>query len=57
VPWAQARQEVVNQENAAQQIVAEAKKSHADLVVVGAQALFGSTTELVIRNGPARSCL
>jgi nucleotide-binding universal stress UspA family protein len=49
--------EVVRQGHAAQQIVAEAKESHADLIVVGAHPrsflgtiLFGSTTEFVIRN-------
>lgn len=51
--------EVVRQGSAAQQIVAEAKTSRADLVVVGAKprsflgtVLFGSTTEIVIRNAP-----
>jgi nucleotide-binding universal stress UspA family protein len=49
--------EVVRQGHAAQQIVAEAKESKADLLVVGAHPrsflgtiLFGSTTEFVIRN-------
>jgi nucleotide-binding universal stress UspA family protein len=49
--------EVVRWGHAAQQIVAEAKESRADLVVVGAHPrsllgsiLFGSTTEFVIRN-------
>ncbi len=51
--------EVVKQGSAAEQIVAEVKASRADLVVVGAHPrsflgtiLFGSTTELVIRNAP-----
>jgi nucleotide-binding universal stress UspA family protein len=51
--------EVVKQGSAAEQIVAEAKSARADVVVVGAQprsflgtVLFGSTTELVIRNAP-----
>jgi nucleotide-binding universal stress UspA family protein len=51
--------EVVKVGTAAEQIVAEAKASHADCIVVGAQPrsflgtiLFGSTTELVIRNAP-----
>lgn len=51
--------EVVKQGSAAEQIVAEAEKSHADLLVIGAQPrsllgtiLLGSTTELVIRNAP-----
>lgn len=49
--------EVVRWGHAAQQIVAEAKDSRADLIVVGAHPrsllgtiLFGSTTEFVIRN-------
>jgi len=49
--------EVVKQGSAAEQIVEEAVKSHADLLVIGAQprsllgtVLFGSTTELVIRS-------
>jgi nucleotide-binding universal stress UspA family protein len=48
--------EVVKQGRAAEQIVAEAKKSRADLLVMGAQPrsllgalFFGSTTELTIR--------
>ncbi|MBZ5565356.1 MAG: universal stress protein [Acidobacteriia bacterium] len=51
--------EVVKQGSPAEQIVAEAKNSRADVVVVGAHprsflgtVLFGSTTELVIRNAP-----
>ncbi len=51
--------EVVKQGSPAEQIVAEAKNSRADLIVVGAHprsflgtVLFGSTTELVIRNAP-----
>ena len=51
--------EVVRQGSAAEQIVAEAKASHIDCIVVGAHPrsflgtiLFGSTTELVIRNAP-----
>ncbi len=51
--------EVVKQGSPAEQIVAEAKNSRADVIVVGAQprsflgtVLFGSTTELVIRNAP-----
>jgi len=51
--------EVVRQGNSAEQIVAEAKSSGADLVVIGAQPheslgamLFGSTTEAVIRRSP-----
>ena len=51
--------EVVKQGNAAEQIVAEAEKSHADLLVIGAQPRYvlgsvplGSTTELVIRSAP-----
>jgi nucleotide-binding universal stress UspA family protein len=51
--------EVVRQGHPAQQIVAEAKNSRADLLVVGAQPrsflgtiLFGSTTELLIGNAP-----
>jgi nucleotide-binding universal stress UspA family protein len=51
--------EVLRQGSAAEQIVAEAKASRADLVVVGAHPrsflgtiLFGSTTELVIRKAP-----
>ncbi|MGA3166899.1 MAG: universal stress protein [Terriglobia bacterium] len=51
--------EVVKQGRAAEQIVAEAKKSRADLLVMGAQprsllgaSFFGSTTELVIRSSP-----
>jgi len=51
--------EVVRQGNSAEQIVAEAKSSGADLVVIGAQPheslgamLFGSTTEAVIRRAP-----
>jgi nucleotide-binding universal stress UspA family protein len=49
--------EVVKQGRAAEQIVMEAEKSHADLLVIGAQprnllgaALLGSTTELVMRS-------
>lgn len=49
--------EVVREGTAAEQIVAEAKASRIDCIVVGAQPrsflgtiLFGSTTELVIRN-------
>jgi len=49
--------EVVKQGSAAEQIVEEAVKSHADLLVIGAQprsllgaVLLGSTTELVIRS-------
>ena len=49
--------EVVRWGHAAQQVVAEAKESRADLIVVGAHPrsllgtiLFGSTTEFVIRN-------
>ncbi|MFZ0963246.1 MAG: universal stress protein [Terriglobia bacterium] len=49
--------EVVKQGGAAEQIVAEAEKSHADLLVIGAQprsflgtVFLGSTTELVIRS-------
>jgi nucleotide-binding universal stress UspA family protein len=49
--------EVVKQGGAAQQIVEEAEKSHADLLVIGAQprnllgtVLLGSTTDLVIRS-------
>ena len=51
--------EVARQGNSAEQIVAEAKSSGADLVVIGAQSrgslgtmLFGSTTEVVIRRAP-----
>jgi nucleotide-binding universal stress UspA family protein len=51
--------EVVRPGNSAEQIVAEAKSSGADLVVIGAQPreslgtmLFGSTTEAVIRGAP-----
>lgn len=51
--------EMVKQGNAAEQVVAEARNSRADLIVLGAQPrsflgtiLFGSTTELVIRNAP-----
>jgi nucleotide-binding universal stress UspA family protein len=51
--------EVVKEGSAAEQIVAEAKASQADLLVIGAQprsllgvVLFGSTTELVIRSAP-----
>lgn len=51
--------EVVKQGSAAEQIVAEAKASRIDCIVVGAHPrsflgtiLFGSTTELVIRNAP-----
>jgi nucleotide-binding universal stress UspA family protein len=51
--------EVVKQGRAAEQIVEEAEKSHADLLVIGAPprsllgaALLGSTTELVIRTAP-----
>ncbi len=51
--------EVVRQGASAEQIVAEAKSSSADLVVLGAQPseslgsmLFGSTTEAVIRGSP-----
>jgi len=51
--------ELVKQGSAAEQIVAQAKDSRADLIVVGAHprsflgtVLFGSTTELVIRNAP-----
>jgi nucleotide-binding universal stress UspA family protein len=51
--------EVVREGNSAEQIVAEAKSSGADLVVIGAQPreslgamLFGSTTEAVIRRAP-----
>jgi len=51
--------EVVKQGGAAEQILAEAEKSQADLLVIGAQPrsllgadLLGSTTELVIRNAP-----
>jgi nucleotide-binding universal stress UspA family protein len=51
--------EVVKVGTAAEQIVAEAKASHIDCIVVGGQPrsfmgtiLFGSTTELVIRNAP-----
>lgn len=51
--------EVLKEGNAAEQIVAVAKASQADLVVIGAQprsllgaVLFGSTTELVIRSAP-----
>ncbi|MGO8790220.1 MAG: universal stress protein [Terriglobia bacterium] len=50
-------QEVVKQGSAAEQIVEEAAKSHADLLVIGAQprsllgaVLLGSITELVIRS-------
>jgi nucleotide-binding universal stress UspA family protein len=49
--------EVVEQGSAAEQIILEAEKSHADLLVIGAQprsllgaVLLGSTTELVIRS-------
>jgi nucleotide-binding universal stress UspA family protein len=49
--------EVVRWGHAAQQIVAEARESRADLIIVGAHPrtllgtiLFGSTTEFVIRN-------
>ena len=49
--------EVVKQGGAAEQIVEEAEKSQADLLVIGAQprsllgaVLLGSTTELVIRS-------
>ena len=49
--------EVVKEGSTAEQIVAEAEKSHADLLVIGAQprsllgaVLLGSTTELVIRS-------
>jgi nucleotide-binding universal stress UspA family protein len=49
--------EVVKQGSAAEQIVEEAEKSHADLLVIGAQprsllgaVLLGSTTDLVIRS-------
>ncbi|MGA9055068.1 MAG: universal stress protein [Terriglobia bacterium] len=49
--------EVVKQGSAAEQIVEEAERSHADLLVIGAQprsllgaVLLGSTTELVIRS-------
>jgi len=52
-------EEVVKQGDAAEQIVAEAEKSHADLLVLGQQprnrlgtVLLGSTTELVIRTAP-----
>jgi len=45
--------------SAAEQIVAEAEKYHADLLVIGVQprsllgtVLLGSTTELVIRSAP-----
>ena len=51
--------EVVRQGNSAEQIVAEAKRSGADLMVIGAQPreslgamLFGSTTEAMIRHAP-----
>jgi len=51
--------EVVKAGNAAEQIVAEAKASQIDCIVMGAHprsflgtTLFGSTTELVIRNAP-----
>jgi nucleotide-binding universal stress UspA family protein len=51
--------EVVRKGTAAEQIAAEAKDSQADLIVLGAHPrsfvgtiLFGSTTELVIRNAP-----
>jgi len=51
--------EVVKSGNAAEQIVAEAKTSQVDCIVIGAHprsflgtTLFGSTTELVIRNAP-----
>lgn len=49
--------EVVKQGNAAEQVVAEAEKSYADLLVIGTQpqsllgaVLLGSTTELIIRS-------
>jgi len=49
--------EVVKQGSAAEQIIDEAEKSHADLLVIGSQprsflgaVLLGSTTELVIRS-------
>jgi nucleotide-binding universal stress UspA family protein len=51
--------EIIKPGGAAEQIVAEAEKSHADLLVIGAQPrnllgafLLGSTTELVIRSAP-----
>lgn len=51
--------ERVRKGNPAEQAVAEAKESHADLLVVGARPrslfgtiLFGSTTELTIRTAP-----
>ena len=51
--------DVVRSGNAAEQIVAEAKASQVDCIVIGAHprsflgtTLFGSTTELVIRNAP-----
>ena len=51
--------EVVKRGSPVEQIVAEARSSHADIIVVGAHPrsflgtiLFGSTTELVIRNAP-----
>jgi len=51
--------EVVKQGSAAEQIVSEAEKYRADLLVIGAQprgllgrVLLGSTTELVIRSAP-----
>jgi nucleotide-binding universal stress UspA family protein len=51
--------EVVKQGSAAEQILLEARNSRADIIVVGAHPrsflgtiLFGSTTELLIRNAP-----
>ena len=51
--------EVVKQGDTAKQIVEEARKTHADLLVIGAEprshlgaVLLGSTTELVIRSAP-----
>lgn len=52
--------EVVRRGSPAERIVAEARDSRADLVVIGAQpkrflssVLFGSTTEMVIRDSPS----
>jgi nucleotide-binding universal stress UspA family protein len=52
--------EIVRSGNPAEQIVAEARDPHADVVVIEAQprrflssVLFGSTTQMVIRNSPS----